>query len=179
MTSRHDEDVTGPQIPQWIGTLPRGAPGRGGSVMGTDPPISLEVAMREQVELGRQTDLGRGPATRGSLGLRLVEPWTPDIAPGLSRGAAPEDRPARIHDARRQLALVGVDEAQPERPRAMVVMRQLLDAWRSAERELAATAEGSAERPQIQVHAATLRLLYQGLFAHVRYAQTERAETGP
>src|SRR6187551_2055652 len=100
------------------------APGgaRSGRVCYGDGPahISLEVAMREQVELGRQTDLGRGPATRGSLGLRLVEPWTPDIAPGLSRGAAPEDRPARIKDAQRRLALVDADDAELARPPAMV-----------------------------------------------------------
>ena len=43
MTARHDEDVTVPQIPRWIGTLPPGAPDRpGGSVQGMDPPTSLE-----------------------------------------------------------------------------------------------------------------------------------------
>ena len=133
--------------------------------------------MREQVELGRRPDLGRGPGIPASRGLRLVEPWTPDIAPGPSRGAAPEDRPARINDTRRQLALVGVDDAQIARPPAMVVMRQLLDAWRSAEREVDSVGEGSPERPHLQAHAATLRLLYQALFARVRDAQTERVET--
>ena len=130
--------------------------------------------MREQVQLGRQTDLGRAPATRGSRGLRLVEPWTPDVPPGSRKGAAREDRPAHIKNAQRHLALVRVDAGKLARPRAMVVMRQLLDAWRSAERELAAAAEGSPERPQIQVHAATLRLLYHGLFAYVRLGQSER-----
>jgi len=130
--------------------------------------------MREQVEPGRVADPGRGPLTRGSRGLRLVEHSTPD-APSRWRGqGAQQDRPAQTNSGGPHLVLVGGDEAQPERLAANVVMRQLLDAWRSAERQLASAAAGSPEMPQIQAHAATLRMLYQGLFAHVREGQPER-----
>ena len=130
--------------------------------------------MREQVELGRQADLVRGPWTGGSRGLRLVELWTPDVAPGWKGEGAPQDRPAQRKTTLPHLELLSVDEAQPERLSATVVMRQILDAWRSAERQLAAAAAGSPERSQIQAHTATLRMLYQGLFAHVRREQSER-----
>jgi hypothetical protein len=40
MTTRHDEVVSTRQIPRWIGTLPFGAPGRGGSVYGDGPAHS-------------------------------------------------------------------------------------------------------------------------------------------
>jgi hypothetical protein len=56
-----------------------------------------------------------------------------------------------------------------------IVMQQILRAWRSAERQLDATFEGSLERRQIQAQVATLRALYQGLFAQVRHGLTERA----
>ena len=102
--------------------------------------------MREQVEFGRRPDLERAHGT-ALRGLRLVEPWRPDVS---------------------------VDDAQLDRQPAMVVMQQLLDAWRTAERLLAATDEESPERPHLQVHAATLRLLYQGLFAQVQDGQSER-----
>jgi hypothetical protein len=81
---------------------------------------------------------------------------------------------AQIKSAERHLALVSVDEAQLERSSAAVVMRLLLDAWRSAERQLAAAADGSTERPQIQVRVATLCSLYQGLFGHVQDGQADR-----
>ena len=66
----------------------------------------------------------------------------------------------------------------PARPSATLVMRQLLDAWRSAERQLEAAVEGSLERSQVQTQVATLRSLYQGLFVQVRRAQTDRTEPG-
>jgi len=68
---------------------------------------------------------------------------------------------------------VGVDHARLDRPPAMEVMRQLLDAWRTAEREVVA-ADGSPELPRIQAHAATLRMLYQGLFAQVHDEHSAR-----
>ena len=130
--------------------------------------------MREQVGLGREADLVRGPRTRGSRGLRLVELWTPHVAPEWKGEGASQDRPPKRRTTRPHLELLSVDRAQPERLSATVVMRQVLDAWRSAERQLAAAAAGSPERSQIQAHTATLRLLYQGLFAHVRRGQSER-----
>jgi hypothetical protein len=123
--------------------------------------------MREEVEGGREGEFapewGSGPRS-----LRLLQPWT--------RAASPDGRgtPSRIEDLtwptsqRRHLALADVDEQHPERPSAMVVMGQLLEAWRSAERQLAATAEGGAERSRLQVQIATLRALYQGLFTRVQ-----------
>jgi len=129
--------------------------------------------MREQVELGREAGRERERWTRASRGLRLVEPWSPDLEPGGRRGRAREDRSAQVKGARRHLTLVSVDEAQLERPSAVVVMRLLLDAWRSAERQLALASEGSPERPDIQARVATLRLLYQGLFAYVRTPRPE------
>jgi len=54
-------------------------------------------------------------------------------------------------------------------------MRQILDAWRAAERQLDATFEGSLERRQVLAQIATLRALYQGLFAQVRQGLAERA----
>jgi hypothetical protein len=130
--------------------------------------------MRELVEPGRVADPGRGPVTRGSRGLRLVGPGTSDVPSGWRREAAGQDHPAQMNSAGPHLVLVGGDEAQPERLAANVVMRQLLDAWRSAERQLASVAAGSPEMSQIEAHAATLRMLYQGLFAHVLEGQPER-----
>jgi hypothetical protein len=133
--------------------------------------------MREMVERSLQTDLRDRPGTRRSRGLRVLEPWRPEGAPGGRRGRARNDRLAQMQSAQHHLALVSFDEAQLVRSPATVVMRQLLEAWRSVERELAAAPEGGPERSQIQAHAATLRLLYQGLFAQVRARQREPGET--
>jgi hypothetical protein len=52
-------------------------------------------------------------------------------------------------------------------------MQEILTAWRFAERQLHATFEGSPERRRIQAQIATLRGLYQGLFAQIRQGFAE------
>jgi hypothetical protein len=127
--------------------------------------------LREQFEVNRQSVLGPEPIGSGSRSLRLLQPWAPDDAERDGHGPGRADSPARRTSHPRHLALVSAVELELARPTAMVVMCQLLDAWRSAERQLAATMEGSLERPQIQTEIATLRALYQGLFARVRHGQ--------
>ena len=114
----------------------------------------------------------------GSRSLRLLEPWEPDESTAEGGGRIWDEGPARGTSDRRHLAVISAAELELARPSAMVVMQQLLDAWRSAERQLAATVDGSLERPQVQAQVATLRSLYQGLFTQVRHRQAERAETG-
>ena len=131
--------------------------------------------MREKVEADVQAGFGPGSRSSASPGLRLLQPWPPDEADAAGGHTWADGPPQR---GRPELALVGVVDLDLGRPSAMVVMGQVLDAWRSAERQLAATVEGSLERPQIQVQVATLRSLYQGLFVQVRHAQAEQAQTG-
>lgn len=123
--------------------------------------------MREEVEAGREGEFapewGSGPRR-----LRLLQPWTPQVTPD-GRRAQPEIKDRTWPTSRqRQPPVANVDELTNERPSAMAVMGQLLDAWRSAERQLAAAAEGGAEQSRLQVQIATLRALYQGLFARVQ-----------
>jgi hypothetical protein len=103
----------------------------------------------------------------GSRSLRLLEPWEPDESAGEGGERIWDEAPAHRTSDRR-LALVNAVRVELARPSAMVVMQQLLDAWRAAERQLDATFEGSVERRLIQAQVATLRSLYQGLFALVR-----------
>jgi hypothetical protein len=133
--------------------------------------------MREQVELGPPTVLDPGLVGSGWPNLRLLLPWVPsEAASGGVRTRS--DGPTPWAGNRRHLALVSAIELELVRPSAMIVMQQILDAWRSAERQLSATVEGSLERSQVSAQVATLRSLYQGLFVQVRYAQTKRADTG-
>ena len=131
--------------------------------------------MREQVEVSGQTALGPGPIGSGSRNLRLLLPWEPDEAAREAGGGSWADAPTRWAGNRRRPALVSAVELELARPSAMVVMQQILEAWRSAERQLDTTFEGSLERRQIQAQIATLRALYQGLFAQVRQGLGERA----
>ena len=103
----------------------------------------------------------------GSRSLRLLEPWEPDESAAEGGERIWDEAPAHRTSDRR-LALVNAVRVELARPSAMVVMQQLLDAWRAAERQLDATFEGSVERRLIQAQVATLRSLYQGLFALVR-----------
>jgi hypothetical protein len=131
--------------------------------------------MREQVEVGPPTVRDPGLVGSGSPNLRLLLPWVPDeTAPATGRRGWP-DGPAPSASNRRRLALVSAMELELARPSAMIVMQQILDAWRSAERQLDATFEGSLERRQIQAQIATLRALYQGLFVQVRRGFAEGA----
>ena len=131
--------------------------------------------MREQVEFGPGAGLDQGTIEIGSPGLRLLLPWAPDEeAPAAWERSWPDGPTGRTGN-RRRLALVSEIELELARPSAMIVMQQILGAWRSAERQLDATFEGSLERPQIQAQIATLRALYQGLFAQVRQGLAERA----
>jgi hypothetical protein len=131
--------------------------------------------MREQVDFGPRSVLGAGPIGLGSPRLRLLLPWVPDEAAPGAGGRSWPDGPTRWPGNRRRLALVGAIERELARPSARVVMQQILGAWRSAERQLDVTLEGSPERRQIQAQVATLRALYQGLFAQVRKGLAERA----
>ena len=63
MTTRHDEVVTAPQIPRWIGTQPLGAPGRGGSVYG-DGPAHIAGGSR----CGSRSDSVEGQIWSAALG---------------------------------------------------------------------------------------------------------------
>ena len=134
--------------------------------------------MREQVEVGPPTVLDPGLVGSGSPNLRLLLPWVPDEATPAAAGRTWPDGPTPWAGNRRRLALVSAIEVELTRPSAMIVMQQILDAWRAAERQLDATFESSLERAQVQGQVATLRSLYQGLFAQVRYAQIKRADTG-
>src|SRR6185437_6789586 len=110
--------------------------------------------MALQVELSPPGVPALRSGTVGSRNLRLLQPWAPDEA-AKGRGHIPDGgSPQRTSD-RRLLASVGAVEVQPGRPSAMLVMRQLLDAWRCAERELGATVDGSVERSQVQAQVAT------------------------
>ena len=129
--------------------------------------------MALQTELSPPPQVAPGSGDDGPRSLRLLQPWASEAAPE-SGGRLWPDGPARWTRDRRQLALPSDLEVQAARPSAMLVMRQLLDAWRSADRQLAATGEGSAERSQVQAHVATLRSLYQGLFAYVQDGHAER-----
>jgi hypothetical protein len=131
--------------------------------------------MREQVEVGQSGEVARLWAS-GPRSLRLLEPWEPDAAP--QEAATPnEDLGWRPGTATRA-PLVTFAELQPEPPPARVVMGELLEAWRCAERQLAVTADGEVEETGIQVQIATLRTLYQELFVLVQRRQPERAELG-
>ena len=112
----------------------------------------------------RQGVLAPGSGRSVSRSLRLLEPWEPDESAAEGGGRIWDEGPARRTSDRR-LALVSAVQMELARPSAMVVMQQLLSAWRSAERQLDATFEGSLERRFIQAQVATLRSLYQGLFA--------------
>lgn len=136
------------------------------------------LRMRELVAAGRQSVVGPGPIGSRSGGLRLLLPWDPHEAAYGEEGHSWPDDHTRWASNRRRLAIVSAAELELGRPSAMVVMQLILDAWRSAERQLGETVDGSLERSRIQAQVATLRSLYQGLFAQVRYAQTGRAETG-
>jgi hypothetical protein len=142
-----------------------------------DPPHieGRAVEMREQVEVGSPTVLDPGLVGNGSPNLRLLLPWVPDEAAEATGGRGWPDGPVPWAGNHRRLALVSVIELELARPSAMIVMQQILDAWRSAERQLEATFEGSPERRQIQAQIATLRALYQGLFAQVRQRPAEGA----
>lgn len=131
--------------------------------------------MREQVEVGPRTMLDPGLVGSESPNLRLLRPWVPDGAALGGVGRTWPDGPAAWVSDKRRLALVSAAELELARPSAMVVMRQILDAWRSAELQLDATFEGSMERRQLQAQIATLRGLYQGLFAQVRQGMSEVA----
>jgi hypothetical protein len=136
--------------------------------------------MREQVEFGPRSVLGAGPVGTGSPSLRLLLPWIPDEAAPGAGGRSWPDGPTRWVGNRRRLAIVDTVERELARPSAMVVMQQILEAWRSAERQLASSVDGSLERSRVQGQVATLRSLYQGLFVQVRHAQTNepRPEAG-
>jgi len=130
--------------------------------------------MREPVEVGRRALFGPGSRRSGSRALRLLLPSAgsgADIGGGLRIQG---DGAAGPLSDRRNLALVSMVELELARPSAVVVMRQLLDAWRSAERLLDAASDASPERRELQTQVATLRALYQGLFAYVRHARVER-----
>ena len=130
--------------------------------------------MRELVESAPPTVLDPGLVGSASPNLRLLLPWVPDeAAPGGARTWP--DGPTPPVGNRRNLALVSAIELELARPSAMIVMQQILDAWRAAERQLDATFEDSLERRQIQAQIATLRALYQGLFAQVRQGLAESA----
>jgi hypothetical protein len=131
--------------------------------------------MSDQVEVGWRSVLGPGQIGSGSRSLRLLAPWTSDEAALWEDGHSRADGPAQWAGDRRRLALVSAVELELARPSAIVVMRQILDAWRAAERQLDATFEGSLERRHIQAQIATLRELYQGLFAQVRQGLAERS----
>jgi hypothetical protein len=131
--------------------------------------------MREQVEAGQQAVFGPGSRSSGSRCLRLVRPWAPDEA-AVGRGEGTRGgASAGTASDRSYLAPASVVELELARPSAMVVMRQVLDAWRSAERQLDTAFEGSVERRHIQIQVATLRELYHELYACVRHAQVEQA----
>ena len=133
------------------------------------------MGMRELVEGAPESVLDPGLVARESPNLRLLLPWVPDGAALGGVGRTWPDGPTRWVSDRRRLALVSAVELELARPSAMVVMRQILDAWRSAELQLDATFEGSLERRQIQAQIATRRGLYQGLFAQVRQGMSEVA----
>jgi hypothetical protein len=110
--------------------------------------------------------------------LRLLEPWVPDEGALDGGGDVWTAYPARWAGERQLPASANAFAVTPAQPSAMSVMRQLLDAWRSAERQLASTVDGSAERSRLLAHVATLRSLYQGLFVRVRSEQSNRADPG-
>jgi len=117
------------------------------------------------------------PGIREARNLRLLAPWAPDDVAPEGDGRTWADSPAPwMRDWRLPASVSEVEP--PARPSAMLVMRLLLDAWRSAERQLGATVEGSLERSQVQAQVATLRSLYQGLFVRVRSAQTRVGSGG-
>jgi hypothetical protein len=121
----------------------------------------------ERVAISPQGFFGLGSVSSGWHPLRLVQPWPPDdAATGRGERTWPEE-PARPTSQPHHLALVTVAGPQLERPSAMVVMRQLLSAWRSAERQLDGTVEGSLEQSQIQAQIDGLRSSYQRVFAQV------------
>lgn len=110
--------------------------------------------------------------------LRLLEPWIPDAGATEGGRHAWAAQPARRAEEQRPAAAIDSVAGASPRPSAMFVMRQLLNAWRSADRQLAALIEGSQERSRLQAHVATLRSLYQGLFVHIRYTQSDRGDPG-
>ena len=155
---------------------PRGA--RSGRVCYGDGPAHSAgrvVGMREQIEFGSESGPGQGPIGIGQPGLRLLPPWVPDETAPVAQDRGWPDGATRWARDPRRLALAGAIERELARPSAIVVMRQILDAWRAAERQLDATFEGSLERRQVLAQIATLRALYQGLFAQVRQGLAERA----
>lgn len=119
------------------------------------------------------------PATGASApaNLRLLEPWIPD-EDLVGGGDVWTAYPARWAGERQLPASANAFAVTPAQQSAMSVMRQLLDGWRSAERQVAATVDGTPERSQVLVHVATLRSLYQGLFVRVRSEQFDRTDPG-
>src|SRR6185369_13894898 len=87
--------------------------------------------MREQVEFGPGAGLDQGTIEIGSPGLRLLLPWAPDEeAPAAWERGWPDGPTGRTGN-RRRLALVSEIELELARPSAMIVMQQILGAWRS------------------------------------------------
>jgi hypothetical protein len=129
--------------------------------------------MREQVEVGPPTLLDPGLVGGGSLNLRLLPPWAPEEAARATGGRSWPDSPTRQAGNRPRLELGSAIELELAGSSAIIVMQEILSAWRSAERQLRATFEGSPERRQIQAQIATLRGLYQGLFAQIRQGFAE------
>jgi hypothetical protein len=171
ITPRHDTQQPRLQILLRSARSPAGRPVWAGLLWGrTRPHLEEGWEMALQSEISPPGVMAPGSEPVAPRNLRLLQSWASDDPPWLeelSSGlvAAPDGL------GRRRIPAWTSARVQPTRPSAMIVMRQLLDAWRSAERELAATAEGSLEQPQVLAQIATLRSLYQGLFVQIRYAQ--------
>jgi hypothetical protein len=146
--------------------------------MGTDPSSTLEGwRVAYQIELRSPRALHPGSENAGPRNLRLFELWAADEVGADEGGRISTHGPARRTNDPPVPESMSAAQVVPARLPAVLVMRQLLEAWRAAERQLAAAVEDSLERSQVQTQVATLRSLYQGLFVQVRYSQIERAET--
>jgi len=129
--------------------------------------------MRERVEVGPPMLLDPGLVGSGSPNLRLLPPWPPEEAARATGGRSWPDSPTRRAGNHPRLELGSAVELELARSSAIIVMQEILSAWRFAERQLHTTFEESPERRQIQAQIATLRGLYQGLFAQIRQGFAE------
>ena len=123
--------------------------------------------MRHHVDVAPPPVLDPRLIARESPNLRLLLPWARDEA-GRWDGRSWADATTGGANDERRMAFASAIELEVARPSAMIVMQQILDAWRSAERLLDSTFEGSPERRRLRAEIATLRELYQGLFEQVR-----------
>lgn len=155
-------------------------------MLGADPPnilvstVELELEHRAMAESARMGNAFASEAVQAvdGWGILRLPRWLGDqIAAGDQVDARPDVAPSPTLERREQSHVASPEQVSAPRAAALA-LRQTLDAWRAAERDLATLVIDSPDRPRVLAEAAYLRAAHHRLFDEISRPASEGAAVG-